>query len=145
MSRQTWDTTIRKCKEKFDMWNRRRLEINESGQSSIPAVRPEFDKMMIKVRKAAGNWHCCAIGEKLQIPEPEAENQKNALKYAICTTDPELIDMGVEFSRTIANHQFEAAAKVKDDIRYRLNPERIAKIKKQYAEELKYEGPFDFD
>ena len=149
---KTWDTTIQECKKQFDEWDAWRVEITRTGhvytQSDWNRERNKriaFNERMNKVREAAGNWHCCAIGEKLQIPEPEEENQKSALKYAIRATDPKLIEMGVWFSRAISDHRFEDAAKFKDAIRYRLNPERIAKIKEVYAKELEFKGTFDFD
>lgn len=133
MTVETWNDKLQQCEKIID----------NSYENKTWKI--ELNDILCPLVNQADKWHCCAIGEILEIPEPEEDNQKNALKFAIRCKDDDLYEMGLLFAAALHEGDVKRAIHYKKQIDKKLTPELIAKIKEAYAKELEYKGPFDFD
>ena len=87
------------------------------------------------MRQDANNWYCCAIGEKLNIPQSTRRDPQQAhvaLGDAIYATFRELFDLGHRFGDAVSNKRYEDASAIYDHINEILTPEVCEHITKNY-------------
>ena len=91
-----------------------------------------------EMRQRAGNWFCCAVGERLKLPRPDIETvgegeAQVAYAESLKILAPEVMSAGSWFSLHINQMEFAAAQETEAKIGRLLTPELIERIRREYV------------